>query len=481
MSEAGPLWRPSAAAIEAAPLTAFTRAAEVRAGRRLASYRELHAWSVADRAAFWDTLWEFGGVIGERGRRSLADGELMPGASFYPDARLNFAENLLRTDGPGDAIVFRGEDKVETRLSWSELRGLVSRLQQLFQTEGVKPGDRVAAMMPNMPETVAAMLAAASLGAVWSSCSPDFGEQGVLDRFGQIEPVLLLLPDGYWYGGKAIDVADKVRGGRCQPAEPVGGSSSSTISAAPRDSRPRWTTASASARLCRRSRRSRCLSRGCRFPTRSTSSSRRAPPACRNASSIRPAATLLQHLKEHRLHCSLADGRPPVLLHHLRLDDVELAGFGPGDRGDALALRRLALLSRRQRSVRFRRGRADDLVRHLGQIHRCAAKSGLRAGPQPRSVAACARSPRPARRCRRRASSSSIGSIKAGRASCLDLGRHRHHGLFRPRHPDRAGVDRRDPGAGARHGGRLSGTRTAGRRRPARASWSAPKPFRRCR
>jgi acetoacetyl-CoA synthetase len=134
----------------------------------------------------------------------------MPGARFFPDARLNFAENLLNKSGDGDALVFRGEDKVARRLSWNELRDLVSRLQQLFRAHGVRPGDRIAGMMPNMPETVAAMLAAASLGAIWSSCSPDFGEQGVLDRFGQIEPVLFFAPDGYWYAGKRIDVADKV-------------------------------------------------------------------------------------------------------------------------------------------------------------------------------------------------------------------------------------------------------------------------------
>ncbi|TJW59546.1 MAG: acetoacetate--CoA ligase, partial [Mesorhizobium sp.] len=117
----------------------------------------------------------------------------------------------LKKTGSGDAIVFRGEDKVERRLSWNELNALTSRLQQLFLSLKVKKGDRIAAMMPNMPETVAAMLAAASIGAVWSSCSPDFGEQGVLDRFGQIEPVVFIAPDGYWYNGKAIEVADKVR------------------------------------------------------------------------------------------------------------------------------------------------------------------------------------------------------------------------------------------------------------------------------
>jgi acetoacetyl-CoA synthetase len=135
----------------------------------------------------------------------------MPGAKFFPEARLNFAENLLRRTGSGDAIVSRGEDKVATRLSWDELHALVSRIRQALEAEGVKQGDRVAAMMPNMPETVAAMLATASLGAIWSSCSPDFGEQGVLDRFGQIEPVVFFAPDGYWYNGKQNDVTAKVK------------------------------------------------------------------------------------------------------------------------------------------------------------------------------------------------------------------------------------------------------------------------------
>jgi acetoacetyl-CoA synthetase len=131
-------------------------------------------------------------------------------AKFFPEAKLNFAENLLRYKGDGEAIIFRGEDKIERRLTWDDLHALVSKLQQFMLAEGVKPGDRIAGMMPNMPEAVALMLAASSLGAVWSSCSPDFGAQGVLDRFGQIEPKLFFACDGYWYNGKRIDVSDKI-------------------------------------------------------------------------------------------------------------------------------------------------------------------------------------------------------------------------------------------------------------------------------
>ncbi|MBR2691409.1 MAG: acetoacetate--CoA ligase [Aquamicrobium sp.] len=205
-----PLWSPSEARIAEAPLTEFTRAAERASGQSFASYRDLHAWSVAEREAFWDLVWDFCGITGDKGETVLADGDRMPGAHFFPDARLNFAENLLKKSGSSNAIVFRGEDQVERRLSWDELHARVSQLQQLFVKLGVRQGDRIAAMMPNMPETVAAMLAATSIGAVWSSCSPDFGEQGVLDRFGQIEPVVFIVPDGYWYAGKAIEVADKV-------------------------------------------------------------------------------------------------------------------------------------------------------------------------------------------------------------------------------------------------------------------------------
>ncbi len=210
MSHATPLWSPSKEAIANAPIAAFMKHASERSGRQIESYETLHAWSIEDRESFWSLVWDFCGMVGERGERVLVDGDRMPGASFFPDARINFAENFLQMSGPSDALVFRSEDKVERRMSWDDLRALVSRIQQLLRDEGVKAGDRVAAMMPNMPETIAAMLAATSIGAIWSSCSPDFGEQGVLDRFGQIEPVVFIAADGYWYAGKRIDVADKI-------------------------------------------------------------------------------------------------------------------------------------------------------------------------------------------------------------------------------------------------------------------------------
>ena len=210
MTENALLWTPSAEQISAAPMTEFIAAAASKSGLPLADYDALHQWSIDDREGFWQLIWAWCGIVGEQGERTLVDGDKMPGARFFPDATLNFAENLLRKSSSSDAMVFRGEDKVHTRMSWDELRALVSKLQQLFRAYGVKKGDRVAAMMPNLPETIACMLATASLGAIWSSCSPDFGEQGVLDRFGQIEPVIFIAPDGYWYAGKRIEVADKI-------------------------------------------------------------------------------------------------------------------------------------------------------------------------------------------------------------------------------------------------------------------------------
>ncbi|WP_029002406.1 acetoacetate--CoA ligase [Azorhizobium doebereinerae] len=206
-----PLWQPSAERIARSHVTRLIGEVNSRFGTTLANYADLHAWSVSHLAEFWDLVWESCAVIGEKGTTHLVDGDKMPGARFFPDARLNFAENLLRKRGPQEALVFRGEDKLETRLSYDDLHALVSRLQQALKAEGVGVGDRVAAMMPNMPETIAIMLAATSLGAIFSSCSPDFGERGVLDRFGQIEPKVFFACDGYWYNGKKVSIADKLR------------------------------------------------------------------------------------------------------------------------------------------------------------------------------------------------------------------------------------------------------------------------------
>ena len=212
MAAEKPLWTPSEESIERANVTQFARMAIHDWGLRLNTYPAFYRWSVDHPEQFWRSVWKFCGVRGEHGARAMVDGGKMPGARFFPDGRLNFAENLLgrHNDSDGDAIVFWGEDKVKRRMSHAELRVLVGRLAEALRAAGVAPGDRVAGYLPNIPEAVAAMLAAASIGASWSSCSPDFGVQGVLDRFGQIEPKVLFTADGYWYNGKPVGVLEKV-------------------------------------------------------------------------------------------------------------------------------------------------------------------------------------------------------------------------------------------------------------------------------
>ena len=213
MSDSGDglLWQPSEERVAGANLTAFMARLEADLGIATGDYASLYDFSIRDPDGFWSAIWDFCGVEAEtQGGTVLADGDKMPGAAFFPDAKLNFARNLLRKRGPEDAIVFWGEDKVKRRLSWDELQDGVARLSRALAAEGVGPGDRVAGFMPNMPETVMAMLATASLGAIWSSCSPDFGIQGVLDRFGQIEPKVLFCPDGYHYNGKGHDSLGRV-------------------------------------------------------------------------------------------------------------------------------------------------------------------------------------------------------------------------------------------------------------------------------
>jgi len=199
------LWRPSAERIAAAKVTAFIGAVNARCNAGCADHASLWRWSVAQPDAFWSAVWDECGVLGERGRVVLENGERMPGARWFPQARLNYAQNLLRRRDDADALVFWGEDKVKRRLSSQELYAEVSRFAQALQAAGVVQGDRVAGYLPNLPETIIAMLATASLGAIWSSASPDFGVQGVLDRFGQIAPKVLVCVDGYWYNGKTVN------------------------------------------------------------------------------------------------------------------------------------------------------------------------------------------------------------------------------------------------------------------------------------
>ena len=206
-----PLWTPSADRIAATRMTAFRLFINQRHGLVLNDYTALHAWSVAQREAFWQAIVDFFDIrFSTPATAVLQEGSAMPSAHWLPGATLNFAEQLLRRRDAHAALVAIGEDGSREQLSYAELAAHVAGLQQQLKALGVGIGDRVAAFMPNTWQTVVGMLATASLGATWSSCSPDFGTQGVIDRFGQIEPKVLIACGGYRYAGKAIDLTDKL-------------------------------------------------------------------------------------------------------------------------------------------------------------------------------------------------------------------------------------------------------------------------------
>ena len=207
-----PLWTPTKERVENAQITRFICHVNERHALSLAGFGELYQWSVDSDQAFWAAVWDFCGVIAsERGDSVLEDGDKFPGAKWFPDARLNFAENLLRYRDDKVALVSLLENGDRRELSYAELYTKVAQLAASLRAQGIVAGDCVAGFMPNIAETVIAMLATTSIGAIWSSCSPDFGINGVMDRFGQIEPKVLFSADGYYYNGKTCDSLERLR------------------------------------------------------------------------------------------------------------------------------------------------------------------------------------------------------------------------------------------------------------------------------
>lgn len=205
------LWQPSPDKIANSNLSAFMKAQEDAWGTSFSHYNDLYAWSIREPQKFWESVWKFCGVLSTTPYTSvLSNPEQMPGAKWFQGATLSFAENLLRYRDEHPAIIFWGETAQRRVLSYRELYEHVASLAHGLRALGVKKGDRVAGLLPNMPETIVAMLAANALGATWSSCSPDFGTSGVLDRFGQIEPKVLFACDGYFFKGQVIDCLSKV-------------------------------------------------------------------------------------------------------------------------------------------------------------------------------------------------------------------------------------------------------------------------------
>jgi len=208
-----PLWQPSSDRISSSNLQQFIQRVNDQHKLALKDYTDLYRWSIDQTEDFWSELWDFAGVIADKKSDVvLANPEKMPGARWFPESKLNFAENLLKFRDDRPAIVFRGEKGQRKALTYNELYQQVAQYAVGLKNAGVVKGDRVAGFVPNCAETLIAMLATASLGAVWSSCSPDFGINGVYDRFGQIEPKVLFTTDGYFYGNKTLDSLEKVQG-----------------------------------------------------------------------------------------------------------------------------------------------------------------------------------------------------------------------------------------------------------------------------
>ena len=205
------LWSPSNERVKSSQMFRFLQNINAKYDLNLDSFSELHNWSIENKSEFWSSIWDFFKIIGSKGTEPYIEPEnKMPGSKFFPNGTVNYAENMLSGDTRGPAIIFKSEDKVRKEVSWKDLKSQVASLANFLKKEGVVKGDRIAAYMPNVPETVIMMLAASSIGAIFSSASPDFGVDGVLDRFGQIEPKILLTTDGYWYNGKEVNITNKV-------------------------------------------------------------------------------------------------------------------------------------------------------------------------------------------------------------------------------------------------------------------------------
>ncbi len=454
MSTAEPLWAPDAERKARSNLAAFrTHLAETLNAGPFATYADVHEFSVRQPEQFWNALWDFAKVkASRRGDRVLIDPDKMPGAKFFPDARLNYAENLLVKSDDSPALIFRGEDKVKRQMSWRDLNSAVARLHHAFATAGLKPGDRVAGIVPNMPETIVAFLAVTSLGGIWSSCSPDFGERGILDRFGQIEPRFLVVCDGYYYNGKPIPIANKVATVLKELPSVEETIIIDYLGTATDISR---TMPRAVAYEDYISRKQPAPIKFAQLPFDHPlyilySSGTTGIPKCIVHSA---GGALLKHLSELLLN---SDVKPQDRLFYFTtcgwmMWNWLVSGLATGATlllydGSPFAPSERVLFD-------YADARGHDAVRHFGEVYRCREEIGTQAARDPQArilahhvldrLAACRRELR-----------FRLSAHQERPPSGVDLGRHRYLRLLRRRQSAGAGVARRDPGPDARHGGR---------------------------
>ena len=306
-SETLELWKPTPARVRQTLLYEFMQRVQVGCSSEPFDYDELWNFSINEPSSFWENVWDYCEVIGDRGGTVFDLGETIEDARYFPEAYLNYSENLLRKSPPGSSLIFHSENGHRREMNRAELRRLVSKIQDALTNDGVGVGDRVVAVVPNTPEAIAMMLAVTGIGAVWSSCSPDFGMSGIMDRFGQLEPKVMFCADGYFYGGKWFDtartasqVAGKL-GSRPRlvicPYDGVGASLRSSSGGHPTLSEY------VSDSDCNEPRFEQVRFRDPGFILFSSGTT--GLPKCIVHSA---GGTLLQHLKEHRLQCDVRPG-----------------------------------------------------------------------------------------------------------------------------------------------------------------------------
>ena len=369
---------------------------------RFTSYQELWRWSVTDLDAFWSSIWDFFKVRSSRPYERVLARDTMPGASWFPGAELNYAEHALARRDDHPALIARSETRGldrSTTVTYAELAKQVAAVRAGLMRLGVTRGDRVVAYMPNIPETVVALLATSSLGAIWSSCSPDFGTRAVVDRFGQLDPKVLFAVDGYRYGGRDFDRAREL-----EEIERGLPSLSATVVLPylrPDATRPRSGIADVVGGACVRDRAARV-----------------------RAASVRASAVGPLHVRDHRSAegSGAQPGRDParapqvaraapgsgrrrslLLVHDDRLDDVELHARRAAARRHRGPLRRQSGVSGHADALAFRRGRRCHVLRNIGRFHPGVHEGGHRAG-RAGIWERCAASARRERRSRRRVS-----------------------------------------------------------------------------
>ncbi len=356
MSDAAPekLWEPPAALVERSRLREYMRWLAAERGLEFEGYDELWRWSVDDLEAFWASIWDFFEVQADGGYERVLGKREMPGAEWFAGTSLNYAEHVFAGVDDAEIAIFHASELRQLgELSWGELRAQVAATAAGLRALGVERGDRVVAYMPNIPEATVAFLAAASIGAVWSSCSPDFGPASVIDRFAQIEPKVLFAVDGYRYGGKDFDRREHPRRPASRDAQPHAHRRPALPRPRARPLPPARRDPLGRAACPRRGHRPQLRARPLRPPALGSLLLRHHRPAegDRAVAGRHPARAPEEAPPPRRR----PPRRPPLLVHHDRLDDVELPRLGTADPGRDRPLRRQPRLSRHGRALGPRR------------------------------------------------------------------------------------------------------------------------------